>query len=132
MKVSTKSQERKGVFYYNVIVGGGKMDVTQRIQKAIDFIEEHLTEKIEYEEVSKCAFFSSFHFQRLFGITCKITIGEYIRKRRLTLAGKELLSKKTKILDLSLKYGYETPESFSRAFFKFHGVMPSQVKRGCG
>ncbi len=103
------------------------MDWIDAIQKAIDYIEDHLTEKIDYNEVAKQAYSSSFHFQRIFGITCGFTLGEYIRKRRLTLAGHDLLNNKTKIIDIALKYGYETPESFSRAFFNFHGIMPSKV-----
>ena len=106
------------------------MDWIQGIQKAIDYIEENITEKIEYEEVAKRAYSSSFHFQRVFGIMCGFTLGEYIRRRRLTLAGNELLRKNMKVIDVAFKYGYETPESFSRAFYKFHGIMPSQVKNG--
>ncbi len=107
------------------------MDWIQGIQKAIDYIEENITEKIDYEEVAKRAYSSSFHFQRVFGIMCGFTLGEYIRRRRLTLAGNELLSKNMKVIEVAFKYGYETPESFSRAFYKFHGIMPSQVKNGC-
>ena len=106
------------------------MDWIQGIQKAIDYIEENITEKIDYEEVAKRAYSSSFHFQRVFGIMCGFTLGEYIRRRRLTLAGNELLNKNMKVIDVAFKYGYETPESFSRAFYKFHGIMPSQVKNG--
>ena len=106
------------------------MDWIQGIQKAIDYIEENITEKIDYEEVAKRAYSSSFHFQRVFGIMCGFTLGEYIRRRRLTLAGNELLRKNMKVIDVAFKYGYETPESFSRAFYKFHGIMPSQVKNG--
>ena len=106
------------------------MNWIQGIQKAIDYIEENITEKIEYEEVAKRAYSSSFHFQRMFGIMCGFTLGEYIRKRRLTLAGNELLNKNLKVIDVAFKYGYETPESFARAFQKFHGIMPSQVKNG--
>ena len=107
------------------------MDWIQGIQQAIDYIEEHITEKINYEEAAKRAYSSSFHFQRVFGIMCGFTVGEYIRRRRLTLAGNELLTKDIKVIDVALKYGYETPESFSRAFQKFHGIAPSQVKTGC-
>lgn len=60
-----------------------------------------------------------------------MTLGEYIRRRRLTLAGYDLLSNKVKVIDVALKYGYDTPESFSRAFVRFHGIKPSQVKRNC-
>lgn len=107
------------------------MDWMQGIQKAIDYIEENITEKINYEKVAKCAYSSSFHFQKVFGIICGFTLGEYIRKRRLTLAGYDLLNKQVKVIDVAFKYGYETPESFSRAFYKFHGILPSQVKKGC-
>ncbi len=107
------------------------MDWILGIQKAIDYIEENITEKIDYEKVAKRAYSSSFHFQRVFGIMCGFTLGEYIRRRRLTLAGNDLLTKKMKVIDVAFKYGYETPESFSRAFQKFHGIMPSQVKNGC-
>ena len=108
-----------------------KMDWIQGIQKAIDYIEEHITEEIDYEEVAKRAYSSSFHFQRIFGIMCGFTLGEYIRRRKLTLAANDLLSKNMKVIDIAFKYGYETPESFSRAFQKFHGIAPSQVKNGC-
>ena len=106
------------------------MDWIESLQNAINYIEENITEKIEYEEVAKRAYSSTFHFQRVFGITCGFTLGEYIRKRKLTLAGSDLLSKKMKVIDVAFKYGYESPESFSRAFYKFHGMMPSQVKNG--
>jgi len=107
------------------------MDWIQGIQNAIVYIEEHISENIDYEEVAKTAYSSSFHFQRIFGILCGITIGEYIRRRRLTLAGSELLLNNIKVTDVALKYGYDTPESFSRAFMKFHGIKPSQVKPDC-
>lgn len=100
------------------------------IQRAINYIEDHITDKIDYEEVGKCAYSSSFHFQRVFSVICGYTVGEYVRNRRLSLAGEELANPKSKIIDVALKYGYSTPESFSRAFSKFHGVMPNQVKSG--
>ena len=103
------------------------MDWINAVVNAIDYIEEHITEKIDYGQIAKIAYSSKYHFQRVFGITCGVTLGEYIRKRKLTLAGNDLKSKKTKVLEVALKYGYETSESFSRAFYKFHGVMPSRV-----
>ena len=72
------------------------MDWIESLQNAINYIEENITEKIEYEEVAKRAYSSTFHFQRVFGITCGFTLGEYIRKRKLTLAGSDLLSKNFK------------------------------------
>ena len=106
------------------------MDWMQGIQKAIDYIEEHIGEDIDYENIAKTAYSSSYHFQRVFGIMCGITLGEYIRRRRLTLAGNELLASNISVTDVALKYGYDSPESFSRAFTRFHGINPSQVKKG--
>ena len=104
------------------------MDWLQSIQAAVDYIEAHLAEKISYEEIAKRAYSSTYHFQRVFGMVCGCTLGEYIRRRKLTLAGGELVAGKAKVIEIALKYGYETPESFSRAFFRFHGILPSKVK----
>ncbi|MDO5539354.1 MAG: AraC family transcriptional regulator [Eubacteriales bacterium] len=106
------------------------MDWITGIQKAIDYVEEHLTEPIEYEEVAKRAYSSSFHFQRIFSTICGFTLGEYIRYRRLSLAGRELAENDKKVIDVALKYGYDSPESFSRAFTRFHGISPTQAKNG--
>ena len=106
------------------------MDWITGIQKAINYVEEHLTEEISYEEAAKRACSSSFHFQRVFSVICGYTLGDYIRFRRLSLAGRELAESDAKVIDIALKYGYDTPEGFSRAFTRFHGVSPSQVKNG--
>ena len=100
------------------------------IQRALDYVEAHLMESVDYEEAAKQAYSSSFHFQRVFSILCGFTLGDYIRMRRLTLAGSELASSDIRVIDAALKYGYDTPESFSRAFTRFHGVPPSQAKHG--
>ncbi|MFA0888009.1 MAG: effector binding domain-containing protein [Synergistales bacterium] len=99
------------------------------VQRAIDYIEENITQELDSEEVARQASSSSFHFQRVFGILCTCTIGEYIRARRLTLAGMELAASDIRVIDAALKYGYESPESFSRAFVKFHGITPSRAKK---
>lgn len=99
------------------------------IQHAIDTIEENITQALDYDEIAKQACASSFHFQRIFGILCGCTLGEYIRARRLTLAGMELAASDCKVIDVALKYGYDSPESFGRAFQKFHGITPSQAKK---
>lgn len=104
------------------------MDWITGIQRSIDYVEDHIMEPIDYEEVAKRACSSSFHFQRVFSILCGFTLGEYIRFRRLSLAGGELTSSDIKVIDVALKYGYDTPESFSRAFTRFHGIAPSQAK----
>ncbi|MBQ9781930.1 MAG: AraC family transcriptional regulator [Clostridia bacterium] len=104
------------------------MDWIQAILKAVNYIEKNINQKIDYEKVAKQAYSSCYHFQKVFSITCGFTLGEYIRRRKLTLAGKDLLNDKLKVIDVAYKYGYETPESFSRAFYKYHGIMPSKVK----
>lgn len=106
------------------------MDWIQGIQRAIDHIEDNITEEIDIEEIASKAYSSTFHFQRVFGILCGMSPGDYIRMRRLSLAGEELSKGNAKIIDIALKYGYDTPESFSRAFTRFHGVSPSEAKKG--
>jgi AraC family transcriptional regulator len=109
-----------------------KMDWIKSLQNAINFVENNLTYEIDLEEVAKIANSSTFNFQRVFSILCGYTLGEYIRNRRLSLAGSELASTSQKVIDIALKYGYESPESFTRAFVRFHGINPSQVKKNGG
>ena len=104
------------------------MDWIIGIQHAIDYIEDNLTETIDYEEVAKQCYSSSYHFQRVFSILCGFTLGEYIRNRRLTLAGRELATTNAKVIDVAMRYGYESPDSFAKAFQKFHGILPSQAR----
>ena len=104
------------------------MDWITGIQNAINYIEDHITEELDYEVIARESASSSFHFQRVFGILCGFTLGEYIRRRRLSLAGAELAAGKGKVIDVALRYGYDTPESFARAFQKFHGNTPSQAR----
>ena len=106
------------------------MDWKMGIQRAIDYIEKHLTDEIDYSAVAAQSFSSSYHFQRVFGILCGYTLGEYIRNRRLTLAGAELAASGTKVIDIAMKYGYYSPDSFTRAFRSFHGITPSQARSG--
>lgn len=104
------------------------MDWIDGLQKSIDYIETHLTETIDYDAVAAQCYSSSYHFQRVFSIMCGFSLGEYIRNRRLSLAGAELATGKTKVIDVALKYGYESPDSFAKAFQKFHGILPSQAQ----
>ena len=106
------------------------MDWTTGIQNAIDYIEENLTGEIDYEEAARRCFSSPYHFQRVFGILCGYTLGEYIRSRRLSLAGAELAATDAKVIDVALKYGYDSPDSFAKAFRSFHGILPSQARGG--
>lgn len=104
------------------------MDMISCIQRAIDFIEDNLCEDLNSATIASHAFMSPFHFQRLFSIICGITLGEYIRNRRLSFAGIDVKSTDMKIIDIALKYGYESPESFSRAFTRFYGVSPMTAR----
>ena len=106
------------------------MNWIQGIQRAIDYVEANITEEIDFEEAARQVCSSSFHFQRVFGILCGLSLGDYIRMRRLSLAGEELSTGHAKVIDIALKYGYDTPESFSRAFTRFHGIAPSEAKHG--
>ena len=107
------------------------MDWITGIQNAINYIEDHITEELDFERIAKESFSSPFHFQRVFSILCGYTLGEYIRNRRLTLAGAELANTREKVIDVAYKYGYDNPESFAKAFQKFHGITPTQA-RGSG
>ena len=104
------------------------MEWIRGIQRAIDYIEEHLTDDLDYEEIAGQSFSSVFHFQRVFSILCGYTLGEYNRSRRLAVAGMQLASGKEKVIDVALRYGYDSPDSFAKAFQKFHGITPSQAR----
>jgi len=104
----------------------------ESLQKAIDYIEEHLFEDLSIEDISKQANSSVFHFQRTFSILTDTNVAEYIRRRRLTLAAKELTTTDHKIIDIALRYGYDSPEAFTKAFRKHHGVTPSEARKFIG
>ncbi|HWO95793.1 MAG TPA: AraC family transcriptional regulator [Bacillus sp. (in: firmicutes)] len=104
------------------------MEMLQRMNGCLQYIEDHLDGKLDLEELARLSCCSKFHFQRMFHMVTGFTLADYIRKRRLTLAAQELTNTNAKVIDVALKYGYETPESFSKAFRKAHGVSPSQVK----
>lgn len=98
------------------------------VQQALDYIEDHLCEDLDYADIAASACSSSWHFQRIFSILCDMSVGEYIRARRLTKAGSDMASGNERVIDIAMKYRYDSPESFSRAFTRFHGVTPSQAK----
>lgn len=97
-------------------------------QNAINFIENNLLENINADDVSKYINSSTDYFQRTFNIVTGLSISEYIRNRRLTLAGQELKNTQEKVIDVSMKYGYDSPDSFTKAFTRFHGVTPTAVR----
>ncbi|SFC62366.1 AraC family transcriptional regulator [Alkalibacterium subtropicum] len=105
------------------------MDYFKTIQKAIDYMEDHLLEDISYSDVAKHLYLSNFHFQRTFSLITGVTPNEYIRYRRLSMAGEELTLSRSKVIDVAYKYQYESPESFSKAFTRFHGVSPGKAKK---
>ncbi|NDI33874.1 helix-turn-helix domain-containing protein [Chengkuizengella sediminis] len=104
------------------------MNMLQSMNECIDYIEKNMNQKIELSVLASKSLSSKFHFQRMFHMLTGYTVAEYIRKRRLTLAAQELTDTKTKVINVALKYGYETPESFSKAFRRVHGISPSQVR----
>jgi AraC family transcriptional regulator len=99
-----------------------------RMRDALDLIESRMEEPIEMNELARAACSSPFHFQRMFHMLTGTTVAEYIRKRRLTLAAQELASSSAKVIDVALKYGYETPEAFAKAFRRVHGIPPSAAR----
>ena len=103
----------------------------QLMQQAICYMEEHICENISYAEVAKSVHMSSYNFHRTFSFITGMTANEYIRNRRLTLAATELQTTDIAVIDVAYKYGYESPESFSKAFSRFHGVTPRQAKQKC-
>lgn len=106
------------------------MDWITGVQRALDYTEAHLTEEVDYEEAARAACSSPFHFQRMFTMLCGYTLGDYIRMRRLALAAEELMKTDERVIDIAYRYGYDSPESFSRAFARFHGVTPTGARHG--
>ena len=106
------------------------MDWVRMINQAIAFMEEHLTDETTLADISGSVNLSAFHFQRAFSLLTEMSPAEYLRKRRLSQAGAELTDGKHKVIDVALKYGYDSPESFTKAFTRFHGSSPTQVRNG--
>lgn len=104
------------------------MDSIKKMNDALNYIEENLTDYIDFKEASKRAYCSEYHFQRMFSFLAGVTLSEYIRRRRLTLAAFELNNSNVKVIDLAVKYGYGSPDSFTRAFQSLHGVTPSEAR----
>lgn len=104
------------------------MDWVDKLNESINYIEENLTGDISYEAISKIAGCSVYNFQRMFSYIADKPLSEYIRNRRLTMAEFDLLNNSDRIIDISLKYGYESQDAFTRAFKNFHGILPSKVR----
>jgi len=104
------------------------MEWSDRMNSALDYIETNLEGDIDNAEAAKKACCSLFHFQRMFMVVLGNTPAEYVRKRRLTLAARELTSTDAKVIDIALKYGYDSPDSFARAFRNVHGITPQAAR----
>jgi len=103
------------------------MEWITRLNNTINYIEENLTDEIDYDMLAQIACCSSFHYQRMFAYLANVPLSEYIRRRRMTLAAADLQSGE-KIVDVALKYGYSSPTAFNRAFQSIHGFAPSLAK----
>lgn len=104
------------------------MEWIERLNDAIRYMEEHLTEELNYEQLGKIACCSAYHFQRMFTYMAGVPLSEYIRRRKMSLAAVDLQEKDAKIIDIAAKYGYRSPTAFNRAFQSVHGIAPSLVK----
>lgn len=105
------------------------MNIYVELNKIIEYIENHLEEKIDYKELSKMIGVNEYTFQRIFSLISNVSISEYIRNRRLSNAGQELYLNNEKVIDIAIKYQYNNATAFSRAFERFHGIKPSEVKK---
>lgn len=104
------------------------MEWLERMNRALGYIEDNITSEISLEKAAKLACSSSYHFQRMFSFITGVTLSEYIRRRRLTLAALDLQIGNDKVIDIALSYGYESPDAFTRAFQRLHGVTPSAAR----
>lgn len=105
------------------------MQWVERLNQTINYIEEHLAKEISYDELAQIACCSTYHFQRMFTYMAGISLSEYIRRRRMSLAAQDICNGDKKIIDVGLKYGYTSPTAFNRAFQSIHGVAPSAIKK---
>lgn len=108
------------------------MEWMKAIGDAIDYMEAHITEDITLEDIAGQVHISPFYFHRGFGMLCGYSVKEYIRNRRMSLAGSDLVSGDATVMELAVKYGYDSADSFTRAFFRFHGILPSVARRKSG
>jgi AraC family transcriptional regulator len=108
--------------------GGHKMDSLKSMNDALNYIEENLDNDIDLRKVARLAICSEYHFQRMFSFLAGISLSEYIRRRRLTMAAFELNNSNVRIIDIAIKYGYSSPDSFTRAFHNLHGITPSEAR----
>ncbi|APO45927.1 AraC family transcriptional regulator [Paenibacillus xylanexedens] len=104
------------------------MDWLDRMNSAMEYIETNLENTISFDKIAQRACCSTYHFQRMFPFITGVSLSEYIRRRRLTLAAFELQTTGSKVIDVAMKYGYDSPEAFARAFKNLHGIMPTSAR----
>ena len=104
------------------------MDIIDRLNAVTGFIEENLAGDIQYAEIARVACSSQYHFQRIFTAITGIPLSEYIRRRKLTQAAYDIQNSDDRMIEIALRYGYGSPDSFARAFKVLHGIAPSQAK----
>lgn len=105
------------------------MDLLDKMNDALEYIEKNLLGEIDIDEAARRACCSSFNFQRMFSFIADVSLADYIRRRRLSMAAMELLGTEERVIDVAMKYGYESPVSFARAFAAVHDINPSEVRR---
>ncbi|ANC78895.1 AraC family transcriptional regulator [Fictibacillus phosphorivorans] len=105
------------------------MDSLKSMNDALQYMEDHLQYEIDFAEVARRAYCSEYHFKRMFSFLAGISLSEYVRRRRLTLAAFELQNSDIKVIDVAVKYGYSSPDSFTKAFQQMHGITPSEARK---
>ena len=104
-------------------------DYYNKLQKALDYIEEHIKEDISLEELSNISFYSTHHFHRIFQSIVGIPVADYIRKRKLSVAAREIIETDKNIVDIALEYGFNSHETFSRAFKRIFDITPNAYRK---
>ena len=125
---NTPFAKTSGIIFAIMVNSGGEiMDWQKCMNQAMEYIENHLQQKIDYETLSQFLHCSQWEFRRIFSSISQISLSEYIRRRRLTRAAEDI-RKNDKIMDVALRYGYESQAAFSRAFRQMHGITPSEAR----
>jgi AraC family transcriptional regulator len=114
-------------YYY--IIGGLLVNVSERFNKAVEYIEDNLENDINYGKIAQIANFSEYHFRRMFSFLTGMPLGEYIRNRRMSKAASVLINTNDKIIDIATRFGYDSPDAFTKAFHVMYGLSPKQARK---
>lgn len=127
---ANKERTNEAMLARMIVLKGAKsnMEWVERLNRAMNYMEENLTEELDYEQLGRIACCSAYHFQRMFSYMAGMPLSEYIRRRKMSLAAVDLQGGEAKIIDVAEKYGYHSPTAFNRAFQAIHGIAPSAVK----